>query len=123
MPEKIQGDEVTVYGSTVDNETRCKHYHTELDIIAIKFRCCSRFYPCYKCHEESEKHPVIRWEQNQFNEAAILCGHCKNLLTIKEYMGAKTCKYCGAAFNSRCKAHYHIYFEVPEEEACSLKDN
>ena len=29
-----------VYGSIVDHETRCIHYHTQLDIIAIKFKCC-----------------------------------------------------------------------------------
>ncbi|TKI16435.1 hypothetical protein FCT18_20820 [Lysinibacillus sphaericus] len=21
------------------------------DIIALKFTCCERYYPCYKCHE------------------------------------------------------------------------
>ena len=27
-------------------------------------------------------------------------------------MGAAVCPHCGANFNKRCKAHYHIYFEV-----------
>lgn len=41
-----------IYGATIDNETRCTHYHTPLDIIAIKFKCCDKYYPCYKCHNE-----------------------------------------------------------------------
>lgn len=30
-----------VYGSLIDTETRCRHYFTEEDIIAIKFKCCN----------------------------------------------------------------------------------
>ena len=33
-----------IYGLTVDNQTRCQHYHSVLDIIAIKFKCCDKFY-------------------------------------------------------------------------------
>ncbi len=36
-----------VYGSLIDTETRCRHYFTEEDIIAIKFKCCNKYYPCY----------------------------------------------------------------------------
>ena len=42
-----------VAGNVIDSETRCAHYHTELDIIAIKFYCCDTYFPCYQCHEES----------------------------------------------------------------------
>lgn len=113
---------IKVYGPVVDEETRCVHYHTSLDIIAIKFKCCGRFYPCYKCHEESESHPIERWQQKEFIEQAILCGHCKNTLSIKEYMQSTNCPHCGAKFNSRCKAHYHIYFDVPEVKQCELSE-
>jgi len=110
-----------VYGAVVDEETRCIHYHTDLDIIAIKFKCCGKFYPCYKCHEENEQHEIIRWQKQEFSKPAILCGHCKTILKISEYMGTAKCPYCGAGFNSRCKAHYHIYFEVSEEKNCPIK--
>lgn len=113
--------EIKVYGPIVDEETRCVHYHTPLDIIAIKFKCCNKFYPCYKCHEESEQHPIQRWSKEEFNEPAILCGHCKHTLGIEEYMSVANCPYCGASFNRRCKNHYHIYFEVPENESCEFK--
>lgn len=36
-----------VYGAIIDDDTRCEHYHSELDIISIKFKCCLRFYPWY----------------------------------------------------------------------------
>ena len=32
-----------VYGSLIDTETRCRHYFTEEDIIAIKFKCCNKY--------------------------------------------------------------------------------
>ena len=60
-----------VYGSLVDNETRCTHYHTFLDVIAIKFKCCNKYYPCYQCHEEHETHPIKRWSEQEFDEKAI----------------------------------------------------
>ena len=55
-----------VYGSLVDNETRCIHYHTFLDIIAIKFKCCEKYYPCYQCHNEHESHNIQRWSAENF---------------------------------------------------------
>lgn len=112
--------EKKVYGPTVDEETRCVHYHTVLDIVAIKFKCCGRFYPCYKCHQECEQHPIQRWEKNEFSEEAILCGHCKRTLTISQYMNATDCPYCNAHFNKRCKNHYHIYFNVPQDKPCAF---
>jgi uncharacterized CHY-type Zn-finger protein len=100
-----------VYGAVVDNATRCVHYHTEKDIIAIKFKCCNRYYPCYKCHEEAADHSIQRWSQEHYEELAILCGNCHNELTIKQYMNTVICPHCQAIFNERCAAHYPIYFE------------
>ncbi|MFJ7972708.1 CHY zinc finger protein [Psychrobacillus sp. NPDC096389] len=100
-----------VYGAVVDNETRCKHYHTEKDIIAIKFKCCDRYYPCYKCHEEDTDHKIDRWPKEQFDELAILCGKCQTELTVHQYMDTASCPHCQATFNERCSAHYPIYFE------------
>ncbi|HCX8984100.1 TPA: hypothetical protein RLW86_001481 [Staphylococcus aureus] len=101
-----------VYGSLIDTETRCRHYFTEEDIIAIKFKCCNKYYPCYKCHNEFEKHAIKRWSEPSFNEKAILCGVCKHELTINEYMMVERCPNCQSRFNNRCKYHYHIYFEI-----------
>ena len=47
-----------VHGKTTDDATRCVHYHSQQDIVAIKFKCCGRFYPCFQCHAECETHPA-----------------------------------------------------------------
>ncbi|WP_416825414.1 CHY zinc finger protein [Ectobacillus polymachus] len=107
---------VNVYGFTVDNQTRCKHYATEKDIIAIKFKCCNTYYPCYKCHEECEDHPIVVWKKEEFDKLAILCGVCKTEHTIQQYMHANHCLHCGSTFNEGCRKHYHLYFEYNENQ-------
>ena len=57
-----------------------------LDIIAIKFKCCEKYYPCYQCHEETADHPAQIWNKDEWNIKAILCGVCKTELTINDYM-------------------------------------
>ncbi|UTR16401.1 CHY zinc finger protein [Salipaludibacillus sp. LMS25] len=102
-----------VKGRTIDDETRCVHYHTKKDRIAIKFKCCMTYYPCIECHRETAGHPVIRWEPNDFKEMAILCGSCWNELTIDRYVyGKANCPFCHASFNSLCSNHYHHYFAL-----------
>lgn len=103
---------VKVYGYVVDSETRCEHYASEKDIIAIKFYCCGKYYPCYKCHAESESHSIKRWPKAKFNEKAILCGVCKTEHTIETYFNHDSCPVCSSAFNANCSLHYHIYFNV-----------
>ena len=103
---------IKVYGATVDSETRCKHYHSTLDVVAIKFKCCGRYYPCYKCHMEAEDHSIQRWQANELDNLAILCGVCKTELPINEYIGATKCPNCGADFNPGCKNHFDIYFDL-----------
>lgn len=105
-----------IYGSVVDNETRCTHYHTEKDIIAIQFACCNRYYPCYKCHEEDAGHPIKRWPKERFDSYAILCGGCHKELTIQHYMQSSHCPFCHAQFNDRCELHYPIYFEMESKK-------
>jgi uncharacterized CHY-type Zn-finger protein len=100
-------------GKLVDDETRCEHYHSPLDIIAIKFKCCNDYYPCYECHEELASHPSQVWTKEERNTKAILCGICKTELTIQEYIdSANTCPQCNSSFNPNCSRHYHLYFEV-----------
>lgn len=105
---------LNIYGLTVDNQTRCKHYHSPLDIIAIKFKCCDKFYPCYQCHQHCEQHKIERWQIHEFDQQAILCGCCKNTLSIHQYMAVKSCPHCQSAFNPSCKKHYHLYFDVEQ---------
>ncbi|MCD8500393.1 MAG: CHY zinc finger protein [Bacillaceae bacterium] len=100
-----------IFGQTVDDETRCVHYHSKLDVIAIKFKCCNKYYPCYQCHNESEDHEIMVWSKEEFDEDAIICGVCKTEHSIKQYMASSSCKHCHSLFNEGCKYHYHLYFE------------
>ena len=54
-------DRPRVLGPTADDETRCVHYQTRLDVIAIRFACCGEYYPCNLCHEEAADHPAQTW--------------------------------------------------------------
>ena len=110
----------TIYGLLVDDQTRCQHYHSPVDIIAIQFRCCGRFYPCYQCHEACESHPMERWKPHEFDTKAILCGVCRHKMSISEYMAATACPSCGSMLNTGCKKHFHIYFGVEKDEKNDL---
>jgi uncharacterized CHY-type Zn-finger protein len=99
-----------VHGKTVDAQTRCVHYRTELDIIAIRFRCCGDYYPCHLCHEECAGHPATRWALDEHDNRAILCGACWTELTIAEYRATDDCPNCSARFNPRCALHADLYF-------------
>lgn len=106
------GNRITVKGKLVDDQTRCAHYHSPLDIIAIKFKCCNEYYPCFYCHEEEAGHEAARWKTAEFDTKAILCGVCKTELTIQQYLSSHSiCPACNAAFNSACRNHHHYYFE------------
>ncbi len=102
----------TVQGKLIDNQTRCQHYHSPLDIIAIKFKCCNTYYACIHCHNEHVHHTTKLWPVAEYNEKAILCGHCNVQMSIYSYL---TCQYkcpnCLANFNPGCSNHNHLYFE------------
>ena len=101
-----------VLGPVVDDETRCIHYRSALDVVAIRFACCGEYYPCHLCHAETAGHPARQWPREQREEHAVLCGVCGDELTISEYLAADDCPHCGAAFNPGCHLHTHLYFDV-----------
>lgn len=98
--------------ATIDDVGRCKHYHQQNDTTLIKFKCCDKYYPCYKCHSENESHGAQVWQENEFYGKAILCGVCRNELTIHEYLQNDTCLYCSTEFNPNCAKHYDKYFAI-----------
>lgn len=105
-------NKVEVFGKVIDDYTRCEHYHSPADIIAIKFKCCNKYYPCYQCHAETADHVAQTWDKNEWDTKAILCGICKTELTIEEYIqSGNHCPVCNAAFNPNCSKHYHLYFK------------
>ena len=104
--------EETVYGLLVNDNTGCVHYHSSLDIIAIKCKCCRRYYSCISCHDHLEDHPFRCWNKNEFSEKAVFCGSCKNTLSINEYLSCNSLWiHCGGKFNPGCKDHWDCYFQ------------
>jgi len=103
----------TVRGKVLDEETRCAHYHSEIDRIAIKFYCCDTYYPCYECHEEDGCGNPDVWPAKMFDEKAVLCGACGYELSISEYSSCESkCPTCSALFNPGCSLHKNLYFQV-----------
>ncbi|MDX8289796.1 CHY zinc finger protein [Metabacillus indicus] len=101
-----------IKGVGFDRNTRCSHYSTEKDIIAIKFKCCGTYYACFECHRELSGHAHEVWNKEEFDAKAIFCGNCRSELTIKEYMeSGYECPSCKSDFNPGCRNHYHLYFE------------
>ena len=103
---------ITVHGVGVDDQTRCLHRRSPLDVIAIKLPCCDKYYACHECHAELESHGAVVWPRDRFGELAVLCGVCRTELTVDTYLSsAFICPACGAGFNPGCADHYHLYFE------------
>jgi len=104
---------VLVRGVSVDEQTRCHHYHSERDVIALRFACCDAYYPCHACHDETAGHPAIVWPQERFVQPSILCGSCGHQLSLQEYLACDSaCPRCSVAYNPGCKAHLHLYFDM-----------
>lgn len=107
----------TVHGTLVSGvgvgpETRCTHYDGERDVVAFKFACCERYYPCFRCHEAVATHDAVPWNRERFDAPSVLCGVCGVELTAPEYRRSDhACPECGAAFNPGCANHAHRYFE------------
>lgn len=100
-----------VHGRTIDDQTRCVHYGTVLDVIALRFVCCGRFYPCHLCHEEAAGHPALPWPHDRRDEGVVLCGVCGAQLGVDEYRAVTACPTCDAPFNPGCHLHDALYFE------------
>lgn len=102
--------EIVVLGRTVDGQTRCIHYCGPTDVIAIKFKCCGAYYPCFQCHRECVDHQPQQWPAAEWDEKAIMCGVCRTEHTINTYLGVLACPHCSADYNEGCRLHRHLYF-------------
>lgn len=102
-----------ILGKLVDKKTRCEHYNSELDIIAIKLKCCNKYYACFYCHIEMENHPPLIWAKDEYQTKAIKCGECKSEISISDYLSCgNACPICKSMFNPKCSNHYHYYFDL-----------
>jgi uncharacterized CHY-type Zn-finger protein len=107
----IPGDP-TVRGVDLDPQTRCAHWHSPLDIVALKLPCCETYYACRDCHDVLAGHPARVWPRSEQDAAAALCGACGAEMSVRDYLACDDrCPACGAAFNPGCRLHRHLYFE------------
>jgi uncharacterized CHY-type Zn-finger protein len=103
----------SVHGVALDAETRCAHWHSALDIIAIKMKCCGTYYACKDCHETLAGHVAEVWPHHEWNQLAVLCGSCGTELSIHQYLQSRNvCPACNASFNPGCREHYAFYFDM-----------
>src|ERR1700735_1462621 len=45
-----------VRGIELDAQSRCAHYSSPLDIVAIKMKCCGGYFACKECHAALADH-------------------------------------------------------------------
>lgn len=101
-----------VFGLDLDPQTRCAHYRSPLDVIAIKMRCCGAYYACKDCHDALAGHQSAVWPRGEWDRPAVLCGVCGGEISVRAYLDCgNACPSCGARFNPGCRLHYHFYFE------------
>ncbi len=111
-----------VKGISLDSNTRCFHYHSPTDIIAIKMRCCGTYYACIDCHAALAGHAPQVWPRDQWHQKAVLCGGCGLEMSVLEYMASENhCPGCGLPFNPGCRNHYHLYFETVPATECDSR--
>lgn len=116
VPAEDRRQRPPVFGRTVDGQTRCVHYGSALDVVAIRFHCCRRYYPCHRCHAETAGHPAEVWPAAEHEDPAVLCGVCGRELSVRAYLEAATCPHCAAPFNPGCRLHAHLYFAAAEDQ-------
>lgn len=116
-----------IKGILVDEDSRCKHWHSKLDVIALKFKCCPAvYYSCYSCHEETNPadHVVEKYDLvADKNKNLVICGICKTEMTFDQYKnleedGILKCYNCKSHFNPGCKYHYQAYFHNLVNKSC-----
>jgi len=96
-----------IFGKLTDDQGRCIHYHSPLDIIANKCGKCGHFYACYKCHDELEDHKFEPLPSSQ--RWTVMCGVCGRQCSYDEYSKLKECPDCKSSFNPKCAEHKSCY--------------
>jgi uncharacterized CHY-type Zn-finger protein len=103
-----------VHGIGLDAQTRCAHYRSPVDIVAIKMKCCATYFACKECHAALADHALQAWARAEWQRTAVLCGACRRELTIEAYVeSSDRCPACGAPFNPGCREHRADYFGDP----------
>ena len=102
-----------VLGLEVDDESRCAHWRSALDIVALRLPCCGDYYACRECHDAVAGHPARVWPAAEQGARVAMCGRCGHEMTQAAYLACDDrCPACGAPFNPGCRLHKHLYFET-----------
>lgn len=102
-----------VRGVGLDGETRCAHWRSPRDIVAIRMKCCGVYYACKDCHDALAGHAAQVWPLAERDAKAVLCGACGGEMSVRAYLDcADACPSCGAGFNPGCRTHRHLYFAI-----------
>ena len=91
-----------INGLLVDNESRCQHYHSPLDIVALKCYDCQKYYACYQCHDHIEDHRFRAYPCHIRQDKVVICGVCLHEMTIENYQKSISCSHCHSRFNPAC---------------------
>ncbi|MCI1987080.1 MAG: CHY zinc finger protein [Lactobacillus sp.] len=97
-----------IRGIDCDAAGRCRHYHQDNDIAALRCAQCGDFFACYQCHDALCDHLFV---PSPKASRAVLCGNCGVELTFAEYTQG-SCPQCQHAFNPNCRVHYNRYFQA-----------
>ncbi|KAI5849781.1 hypothetical protein BZA05DRAFT_76839 [Tricharina praecox] len=94
IPLKAKTDKARyIAGTELPHKGRCKHYRKSTRWF--RFSCCSKVFPCDKCHDEAEKH-----KSEHANR--MICGLCSR----EQNYRPDECRFCGNAFLSKKLSHY-----------------
>lgn len=109
---------VPVRGVDMDAQTRCAHYASARDVVALRLACCAVYWPCHACHAALADHPAVPVPAADAGLPRVLCGVCRAELSVDAYRAAMAaadprCPSCGAGFNPGCALHSHLYFAAP----------
>lgn len=112
LPTKADAPLVWGVGLRRHGESRCAHWNSELDVLAIQAPCCQKFYACASCHDACENHSFNPWPSStSLEQNALLCGVCRHSYSIREYINgteSPSCPACGASMNPGCKLHWCV---------------
>lgn len=105
-----------VRGVGLDAQTRCVHYRSVRDIVAIRMKCCGVYYACKECHEALADHVLQPWPGSEWDRKAVLCGACGTEMSIRRYLESESvCPACSAPFNPGCTLHHQAYFAMSSQ--------
>ncbi|KAK3381303.1 hypothetical protein B0H63DRAFT_475292 [Podospora didyma] len=69
-------------GEQLPDKGTCKHY--KRSYRWFRFSCCSKVFPCDRCHDEAENH-INEWANR------MICGYCSR----EQNYSVESCTFCG----------------------------